>query len=90
MIYIRKVIAEYVFSIEGLEQTVKGRIVKSDEIPHLPYQWDISHYCMPFEDAAGVYIPGRFAAETVEEATDMLISYAKSFTTFGVQKNPFY
>jgi hypothetical protein len=88
---IREVTKEFIFFVEGLEFTVKGRITYNSEAePQLNYGWEISHYYKPSEEAAGVYRPSNMHGSSQEEAEASLKMYMRSFTTIGVTPNDYY
>ncbi|MBU3071762.1 hypothetical protein KOI40_18195 [Aestuariicella sp. G3-2] len=80
----KELIKEFEYEIDGLEHPVKGYVYLTNEIDHLPYRWEISHYCRPHKDAATVYRPSRRHAETAEEAEYLLNMYASNFTNIDV------
>jgi hypothetical protein len=87
-----RVVGEYVFWIEGLGFSVKGR-VSQDLDPatkDLEYMWEISHYHKPAHGAADVHIPSKSRAASREEAEKLLLAYAESLTTLGVKVNTAY
>lgn len=85
-----EILKEYVFSVEGVEHPIYGRVVQTDEVEHLPFRWDISHYYRPSESAATVYIPSRHHADSFEEAESLLLAYADAFTDIDVTPSNYY
>ena len=77
-------IKEFEFEISGLSFPVEAWIVLNHKIPHLPYQWFISHYYRPGEKYNSVYIPSRRHAASLEEAEILLMKYADKFTNLDV------
>ena len=81
-----ELVKEIKYFIDCLEHAVFGRLYKSDN-DNNPYTWDISHHYRPSEAAAGVYYPSTISAPSLEEAEQLLESYASSFTNIDVKKN---
>lgn len=77
-------VKEFEFEVDGLDYKVTAWILLNYEIPHLPYQWFISHYYRPGEKYNSVYIPSRRHAPTVEEAESLLMRYADKFVNLDV------
>jgi hypothetical protein len=77
--------------LSGFEDTIYGRviIVLNSESP-FPYLWEISHHCMPFEDAADAYVPSRTYASTEDECKESLLQYMNKFTLYGIEKNKLF
>jgi len=88
LIETRKVVKEYVFTVDDLEHCVKGRICKNIESD--VYSWDISHYYRPSKNAATVYFPSKKSAPSLEETEFLLMAYARGFTNLDVKKNENY
>jgi len=84
------ILREYVFSVDGVEHPVYGRIVQTNEIENCPFRWDISHYYRPSESAITVYHPSRHHAESFEEAEGLLLDYANAFTDIDVTPSKDY
>ena len=83
-----EVIKQYVFWVDGLDYTVKGRISRNlDPNAGQPFLWEISHHYKPSETAAGVYYPSVVSAGTLEDAERFLFAYANAFTNIGVKAN---
>lgn len=80
-----ELVKEIRYFIDCLEHPVFGRIYKSNN-ENNPYTWDISHHYRPGE-AAGVYYPSTLSAPSLEEAEQLLESYAGSFANIDVKKN---
>ncbi len=90
-IYLYEVVTEYVLIVEGLDHSVKGRIIRlikdggAEE-----YSWDISHYYRPSESAATVYHPSKKTTNSFDETKFLLTQYMNGFTTIDVTPNEFY
>lgn len=87
---IGEIVKEFVLRVDGLEFSVKGRIVKTvnpkgeDE-----FEWHISHHCKPSQ-GAGVYFPSVTSGNKQEDVEQFLIGYMQVFTTLGVTPNKYY
>ena len=86
-----EVLKEYVFWVDGLDYTVKGRISRNLN-PNVgePFTWEISHHYKPSETAAGVYYPSVLSAGTLEDAERHLLAYANAFTNIGVKADNYF
>lgn len=85
-----EIIKEFRINIDGLEHSVKGRIVKSikgdsSEI----YLGELSHYCKPSEEAATIYQPS-LVSKSYENVEYQLLNYLEKFTLINVTNNPSY
>lgn len=90
-VQVYEVVKEFVFWVEGLPHTVRGRITRhTDAQDTQRFMWEISHNYKPSASAAGVYYPSRVSAGTQEEAERMLFAYALAFTSIGVKANENY
>ncbi len=86
-----QVIRTYIFEVEGLDRPVYGRVIQStDPSDPFPYRWEVSHYCKPSEQAAGVYRPSRTMASTLDEADRDLRLFGETFTTLEVTANEYF
>ena len=85
----RKIIAEYIFDIEDVPQTVKSRISHAEN-SEFPYMWEISHHYRPTKDSGGVYYPSQILAETQERAESLIEHYVSGFVNIDVTKNKDY
>lgn len=84
------IIKEYVFHVEGMEESVKARIMR--DIEPLSgmgeYWWDISHL---WKTSGGVYSPSNRHGKTIESVESLMMAYARSFTVEnGYIKNTGY
>lgn len=85
-----EIVKQYMFWVEGLEHTVKGRISRSlDPNAGEPFRYEISHHYKP-SAKAGVYYPSVVSADTLEHAEMHLFAYANAFTNIGVKANEDY
>ena len=88
---INEIIYEYKMYVDNLDFEIKGRILKNvDESEEYIYSWEVSHFCKPSENAAGVYIPSTSRAKTIKEAKVLLFSYMDTFTNIDVETNNYY
>lgn len=88
---IRKVEEEYTMFVDGLKYSIIGRVlINLDVNSPYNYSWEISHYCKGSETAAIVYEPTDRTASTIEKARKKLMVYMKTFTTIGVESNPYF
>ena len=86
----RKVVQEYIFHVEGMEESLKARITLDIEpIEQMgAYSWDISHL---WHTQGGPYCPSTTHGKTFDEVENLLMAYAMSFVTeLGFSKNKFY
>jgi len=86
---IKEIITEYKVSLDALDYTVKGRILKEIKDGG-EYYWEVSHYCKPSETAGGAYIPSLTHAPTFEQAKNLMFAYLNSFTNIGVIPNKMF
>lgn len=83
-----EIVKQYVFWVEGLDDTVKGRISRNlDPNAGQPFLWEISLHYKPSVTAGGVYYPSVVSADTLEHAEMLLFAYAKAFTNIDVKAN---
>lgn len=85
-----EVLKEYIFHVEGMEESVKARVTRDLEpIPETGgFSWDISHL---WHTEGGVYSPSTRHGKTYEEVENLMMTYAKSFIIeHGVTKNNYY
>jgi len=85
-----EIIKEFRVEVNGLDHSVKGRIIKSikGDSAHL-YLGELSHYCRPSEKAADVYYPSLLAND-INSAEHLVLRYLESFTTLNVVANEDY
>lgn len=86
-------VQEYTHNIAGLSFQIKSRIKHATfdtKNPSIAYLWELSHYCKPFKDAAGVYIPSNQFGSSFEEAESQMLKYIDRFTTFDVTADSAY
>lgn len=89
-IYTEKVVSEFIARVDGLEFSVKGRVTKSidPETDH-KFNWSISHYYCPSENA-GPHYPSSSSVKTIGEAESLLLGYIRNFTCIRVVPNAFF
>lgn len=85
-----EIIKEFRVNVQGLDYSVKGRIVKSvkgdfDNV----YLGEFSHYCKPHVDAIDVYSPD-IVRQNFDSAERLVLSYLENFTTIDVKPNKHY
>lgn len=86
----RKVLQEYIFHVDGMEESLKARITLDLEPFEQmgAYSWDISHL---WHTEGGSYSPSSRHGKSFDEVEHMLMAYAKSFITkYGFSKNGYY
>lgn len=87
---IAEVVKEYVVEVEGLDFSVKARIMKStDSGGKEEFRWDISHYYCPSQ-GAGVYSPSKRTDASFRVLEGLLKAYMGNFTMIGVVPNEYY
>jgi hypothetical protein len=80
-----------VLSVESLDSPIKGKVLKKvEQTGDLDFMWSVSHYCKPFKDAAGIYIPSRQNESSFEGAKQLLFMYIGSFTDIEVTPNNYF
>jgi hypothetical protein len=82
----REIVKEFIFHVDGLEESLKSRIMRDLEpIANMgAYSWDISHLW-------GGYSPSSRHAKTYEDAESSMMAYAMSFSVKnGVTKNKYF
>lgn len=90
-IYLFEIVKEYVLRIEGLDHSVKGRVVKLiKDTGAEEYTWDISHNYRPSESAAAVYYPSEKTTNSFKETESLLLQYMNGFTKIDVTPNELY
>lgn len=88
---IAEVVKEYILHHDELDFTVKGRITKiKDNDGVYKYEWSISHYCKPSEQAGGVHAPSSRSSINLKGAEDSLFAYMEAFTNIGIKQNNSY
>lgn len=88
---IYETLKQYTLYVEGLDFKIHARISKRVNcIGHMDYKWEVSHYYVPFEEAASVNIPNGVLSNDERNAELLLINYLKNFTDIGVIPNKFY
>jgi hypothetical protein len=86
--YFYEVIKEFVVEVEGFDENIKLKIIKSDDDGR--YKWETSHYYKLDSSAAGVYIPSRNYAKTYEECYQLMRLYCDGFCNIKIEANTFY
>ena len=86
-----EIVKQYVFWVDGLDYTVKGRISRNlDPNVGEPFRWEISHNYKPSKTAGTRYYPSVVSAGTLEDAEMHLFAYANAFTNIGVEANKYF
>jgi len=85
-----EIIKEYRVIVNGLDHSVKGRIIKttSGDSDHV-YLGELSHYCKPHETAHDVYMPTLLRSDIVQ-VEHLILSYLNKFTLIEVTPNLSY
>lgn len=85
---IYEVVVEYQALIEGMEEEVKGRVLKMvyPENNKFPYVPSFSHSCKPTLGATSVYAPEN-PTDDFEYAKSQVISYLRLFSNIETEKN---
>lgn len=81
-----EVIKQYVFHVDNLKHSIKGRISQAVGEGEQSFMWEISHNYKPTENA-GVYYPSATRGKSLREAELLLFTYAENFTGIGVVEN---
>jgi hypothetical protein len=84
MLYL--VIEEYCFVDPVSFFKIKGKILKRIDPDNEFYEWSVSHYYCPREDA-GIYIPSMQSGTDVNSVRNLLLIYMKSFKNIRVVVN---
>jgi hypothetical protein len=85
---IYETLKQYHISLDQIDITVHARISRiiNPEGEH-EYEWSVSHYCKPSEEALGAYIPSIQCGKNFIDVEVLLLAYLKSFSGIGVVKN---
>jgi hypothetical protein len=85
-----EVLKEYIFHVEGMDESVKARLTRDLEpIKEMgEYSWDISHL---WHTEGGVYSPSSRHGKVYKDVEALMFAYANSFSVaYGVTKNSYY
>lgn len=85
-----EIIKEFRVNVQGLEHSVKGRVVKSVEGDFKNvFLGEFSHHCKPHIDAFDVHSPD-IVRQDYNSAERLVLSYLENFTTIDVRPNKYY
>lgn len=90
---IYEIVKEFIMPVAGLNYNIKGRILKrkkGDDSLNVDFQWEVSHYYKPSEEASGVYIPSSKFGNTYDIVEVHLLAYMYGFKDIDIQLNKNY
>lgn len=87
---IYEVVKEFVVRVDGFDEPIKARVIKNLYTKtDFEFQWEVSHYYKPTEDA-GIYYPDNRLGRTYEDCRNVMFYYLKSFVNIEIVKNNYY
>ena len=83
---ITTVVETYRVSVDGINESIEGRIESLEKDGTTAYKYSLSHYCA-LSEGAGTYIPSIQEYSSIETARAFLMGYLNSFSNRAVMKN---